>query len=120
MQIAGNCPMGCGGGLILSELGEIFCADLLCPRPAAAAQILADAESEHIVTFTAGGFTIRHPLRERLDDALLQCELHEHLASRDAPLMPPGTYRAQSPRPGRESGWYWEQQGTWSQDPPST
>lgn len=107
MEISGHCPMGCGEGLILSELGEIFCADLLCPRPAAAAEILADTESGHVVTFTAEGFTIRHPLRERLDDALLTCALHEHLASRDAPLLPPGTYRAQSPRPGRETGWYW-------------
>jgi len=43
MKIRGNCPMGCGEGLILSELGELFCGDLLCPRPTAAAEILADA-----------------------------------------------------------------------------
>jgi hypothetical protein len=93
MKIAGHCPMGCGEGLILSELGEIFCAGLLCPRPAAAAEILADAESGHVVTFTAEGFTIRHPLRERLDDALMDCEVHVKCA-RYGDEVSPGTYRA--------------------------
>jgi hypothetical protein len=104
MQVAGHCPMGCGEGLILSELGEIFCAGLLCPRPAAAAEILADTESEHVVIFEEHCFTIRHPLRERLDDALLRCELHAYLASQDGPLFPAGTYRAAS----YTDGWTWK------------
>ncbi len=67
MEVRGNCPMGCGEGLILSELGGLLCADLLCSRRAAAQEILADAEAGHVVTFTDEGFIIQHPLRERLD-----------------------------------------------------
>ena len=52
-DVQGNCPMGCGEGLILGEGGVIWCAALLCPRPTAAAEILADRESEHIVIFDA-------------------------------------------------------------------
>jgi hypothetical protein len=36
--ISGCCPMGCGEGLILGEGGVVWCASLLCPRPAAASE----------------------------------------------------------------------------------
>ena len=93
--ITGNCPMGCGEGLILGEGGVLWCADLLCPRPTAAAEILADPEAGHLIDITLDGqFTIRHPLRERLDDALMRCGLHVLLAADDAPWLEPGRYRA--------------------------
>jgi len=111
-DVQGNCPMGCGEGLILGEGGVIWCAALLCPRPTAAAEILADRESEHIVIFGETEFTVRHPLRERLDDALMDCELHKDIAAMDGPPVTPGTYRARwadynaaTPGYGR---WTWE------------
>ena len=74
--------MGCGEGLILAEGGVIWCASLLCPRPGAAAEILADPEAGHLASVTLDGqFTIRHPLRERLDDALMTCRLFAYLAN---------------------------------------
>jgi uncharacterized protein DUF6085 len=92
-QIQGHCPLGCGEGLILGEGGQIWCADLLCPRPTAAAEILADAEADHVVVLGGAGFTVRHPLRERLDDLLMSCTLHEYLANLPGPPQPPGRYR---------------------------
>jgi hypothetical protein len=44
------------------------------PRPGAASEILADRKTEHIVEITNSGWAIRHPLAERLDDALMTCE----------------------------------------------
>jgi hypothetical protein len=93
--ITGNCPMGCREGLILGEGGTIWCGSLLCPRPTAAAEILADPEAGHIVDITLDGqFTIRHPPHERLDDALLTCKLHQLLAGENTPFLKPGRYRA--------------------------
>lgn len=106
MEVAGNCPMGCREGLILGEGGVLWCAALLCPRPTAAAEILADAESEHLVAFSETGFIIRHPLRERLDDELMSCALHEFCASMSGPPGPPGRYRAVQAAPG----WTWQLQ----------
>lgn len=102
--IVGYCPMGCGQTLFPAEGGHITCRRLDCPRPTAVDDLLEDRETEHIVQFDVGAFTVRHPLRERLDDALLACELHEHIAGLAGPPVQPGRYRA------REVGgqWTWE------------
>ncbi len=93
--VAGQCPMGCGEQLILGEGRQLWCCHSKCPRPTAAAEILADTETEHVVTVTMDGqFTIRHPLHERLGDALMACDLHVLLASQDGPLLEPGQHRA--------------------------
>ena len=55
--------------------------------------ILQDSQTEHEVTFTHDGFTLRHPVRERLDDELLHCGAHRYLMAQDGPVMMPGTYR---------------------------
>lgn len=97
--------MGCGEGLILGEGGQVWCASLLCPVPDAAARILDDAETGHIVELLAGTFTIFHPLRERLDDDLVACSLHAHVASQDEPPQPPGRYRVTGPGDGSVFAW---------------
>src|SRR6266540_3273513 len=68
--VLGWCPMGCGETLMLHAGDWIGCGDDACPCPDAVTQILADRESEHQVRFDppGGGFTIRHPLRERIND----------------------------------------------------
>lgn len=79
IRIEGNCPMGCGAHLYAEEgrsFNRIICMAQGCPRISAAQEILEDAESEHTVQFSGSGFTIRHPLRERLDDKLMTCDLH--------------------------------------------
>lgn len=108
-DISGYCPMGCGRTLFVGQGGYITCAFVTCPRPDAVADLLADWETEHVVEFGDTGFTVRHPLRERLDDELMRCPLHEHIARLDGPPVRPGRYRAR----GHKSqwagdGWSWE------------
>jgi hypothetical protein len=118
-SIAGNCPMGCGETLFLGAGGFVTCSYLTCPRPDAASRILADAESEHIVEFGRREFTVRHPLKERLDDALMRCDLHEHITRLAGPPVKPGRYRARPNLGQRAQGaWTWEPLPA-SADPPA-
>lgn len=102
--VRGYCP-ACGWpSLFIGAAGHIACSRIDCPRPTAVDEILADRETEHVVQFDPGEFTVRHPLRERLDDTLMDCPLHHHIAGMDGPPVRPGRYRA------RENGdrWTWE------------
>lgn len=94
INVRGYCPMGCGMRLMMNEKGTIICTNGECPHPLAVSDLLSDQETEHVVTFGDRGFTIRHPLRERLNDHLLQCDLHDHLTALNGPPVPPGTYCA--------------------------
>jgi hypothetical protein len=96
-DVTGNCPMGCGRTLFLGKGGYITCSYVHCPRPDAVADLLADRETEHLATFDADGFTIRHPLRERLDNALMTCDLHALCANMPGPPVQPGTWRVTGP-----------------------
>lgn len=87
------CPMGCGEHVHLMPSGLLCCLAPHCPRPGAAGEILADRESEHVVNFTALGWTLRHPLKERLDDALMLCELNDYLGGYDTAPVTLGRYR---------------------------
>jgi len=101
--------MGCGEHLFLGDDGGITCSYLHCPRPTAAHELLDDHETEHVVHLdeTETAFTIRHPLRERLDDdAIMTCTLHEYLASRDGPPAAPGRYRVIWRRRGGHPSWH--------------
>jgi hypothetical protein len=104
IPIKGFCPMGCGETLIHDEDERVVCVQPGCPRPDSVDEILADAETEHQVVFTDSSFTVRHPLRERLDDALMQCPLGEHIAALDGPPVSPGRYRALAEG---EDEWSW-------------
>lgn len=101
-SVGGYCPMGCGPTLTLYD-GDIGCSYIDCPDPSAASDILGDRETEHIVTFGTCAFSIRHPLRERLGDALLLCALHTHCERLDGPPARPGQYRATRATDGRWS-----------------
>lgn len=103
--VDGYCPMGCGSTLYLAEGGFVTCWVPGCPDRAAVGEILSDPESEHLVTFTSSGFTVRHPLRERIDDALQTCDLLGFCAR--WPPARPGTYRLR-PRLDGEGLWTFE------------
>lgn len=103
-KVQGHCPYGCGRTLFLADGGYVTCSYIHCPRPDAVADLLDDREVSHIVVFGEGTFTVRHPLRERLDDALMTCVLHEHIAGLDGPPVRPGRYRAH----GAAGKWSWE------------
>lgn len=91
--VTGHCP-ACGRtALRLNGQSEVVCGWVGCLRPKAATEILADREIDHVVVFAEHEFTVRHPLCERLDDALMSCRLHAELSALDAPPMPLGRYR---------------------------
>lgn len=100
--VAGYCPMGCGQTLTRrAHDGAILCGNPGCARPDAVDTIVGEQETEHIVQFDPVGFTIRHPLRERLDDDLMQCELHRYCSRLDGPPRDgTGRYQATTVGPG--------------------
>jgi hypothetical protein len=108
IEVNGHCPMGCGWTLRLSGAGDVWCESPGCPRPAAVGEILMDRETEHLVQFEAGTFTVLHPLRERLDNELLDCGLHAEIAALPGPPVAPGMYRAMSELDGKR---FWEPVG---------
>lgn len=105
MRIIGLCPMGCGETLFVASGGFITCSYIKCPRPDAVSTILAERETEHIVQLLPHDFSILHPLRERLDNELLRCDLHAYLRGLDGPPRQPGRYCA---RKAIDGSWTWE------------
>lgn len=88
--IHGYCPMGCGRTLVLDG-HRIKCEWADCPRPYAVTDLIAENQADHLVRFDPDGFTVQHPLYERLDDALLACDLHNECTQ----VCPsPGIYQA--------------------------
>jgi hypothetical protein len=92
-RIQGYCPMGCGQTLFVGSGGYVTCSRIPCPQPTAVSDILDDRESEHIVQIDEHEFTVRHPLRERLGDELMDCALHAWIAKQSGPPHRPGRYR---------------------------
>jgi hypothetical protein len=117
--------MGCGETLVLDtaltrrDSGRLWCSSPDCPQPTAAHGVLSNDETEHVVVFDERGFSIQHPLRERVEDALFECGLHEDMRALDGPPGPPGRYRATRHEPdaysesyrGGEIGWDFERIG---------
>lgn len=105
--VQGRCP-ACGWvGLFIGDGGHITCSQVDCPNPSAAGEILADGETEHLVTFTEEGWTIRHPLRERIGDQLETCDMND-VRALSGPPRELGTYRVVDEKvPGATSGWTW-------------
>lgn len=59
---------------------QIVCVNApACPRPSAVNELLAIATPDHEVELKANGFAMKHPLIERVDDALFNCPLFTHL-----------------------------------------
>lgn len=103
-NVAGLCPMGCGPTLVAGDGGAITCSLVGCPRPTAVAELLEDGETEHLVRLDEDDFVVRHPLRERLDNALMTCDLFAQIAALAGPPRQPGTYRVEM-RPGTPWAW---------------
>lgn len=106
-KVVGFCPMGCGQTLFLGSGGYVTCSWAECPNPSAVADLLDDSETEHIVQLDAHCFTVRHPLRERLGDFLMDCQVDDYLADvgRGGPPWAPGRYRV---REIDEGGYHFE------------
>jgi len=106
ITVNGYCPAGCGRTLMFDPTnGWVSCSASDCARPTAVTELLADSESEHVVQLSQVTFTVRHPLRERLDDGLWECELHDWIKDQPKAPHPPGRYRVVRTRP--EHPWTW-------------
>jgi len=84
LHVAGYCPMGCGQTLyvdIEQEPTQVLCVEGDCPRNDAMSLIMGNPETEHVVDFQADGYTVQHPLRERILGHLFDCPLFEQLSS---------------------------------------
>ena len=111
-RIEGRCPMCGKDSLFIAAGGYVTCAFIECPNPTGLSDIIGDTEIEHVVLFEPyrrghrAGFVIRHPLRERLNNALMTCALGVYIAGMDHTRVAAGKYRV-SPGPGRHT-WRWE------------
>lgn len=93
-RLQGFCP-ACGSrSLFVGSGGHITCGVIGCPDPCVVDKLLDDSEVDHIVVFGSEGFDIKHPLRERANDELFDCELHEYCHDLGGPPRVPGRYRA--------------------------
>lgn len=114
-RVMGYCPVCGRETLRLTDTGYLWCAGEDCDQPFAAREVLADPETEHVVHFEDDGYQVKHPLRERIGDALLTCRVIEHINTQlhitGISVRPPGglwrvTYR-ETPE-GDAVGWQWE------------
>lgn len=104
--VNGYCPMGCGTTLYVDG-GMVSCSSQDCPRPNAVSEILSDTEIEHIVVVGEYDFTVKHPLRERLDNELVECGVFEYLQSLNGPPVPPGQHYRMVLR-GNPAQWHYD------------
>lgn len=104
-QVKAYCPWCGHRGLFVGVEGHLTCPAVECRRPTAADELLDDQEIAHVVTLGDTEFTIRHPLHERLDDRLMECDLHRYLADLSGPPWAPGRYRVQ--RAQSTDQWRW-------------
>lgn len=70
------CP-ACGQQRLVVRGNQLLCDMPGCPRPSAAAEILSDPETEHVVMIDrgTGNVVVKHPLRERVTDELFACDV---------------------------------------------
>lgn len=92
-RVQGFCPMGCGETLQLYD-GIIRCTNMDCSNSAAVTTILLDRQTEHVVYVDKhGNWSAKHPLRERLGDLLLDCDIEVGVEEMfDAGADVPGKY----------------------------
>lgn len=93
VRIAGFCPMGCGESLFVGAEGHVTCGHLSCPNPTAVDDILNDSEIHHIIELLPKTFNVRHPLRERLNNELLECNIGDWLVEEGGPPYAVGRYQ---------------------------
>lgn len=109
IPVKGFCP-ACGKDQLglddidTNPVPALACYAEGCPRPSTAAEILMDEEIHHRVKLNDSSFNILHPLRERLDGALLECRVADGIGQWSGPQYPVGEYRVMD---------FGEEQETW-------
>jgi len=126
------CP-ACGQEtLVYDEMNthQLSCTNIECPRMMAVQEILAEPQkTDHLVVIERNGFSVKHPLIERLDDKLLHCGLADYVAEfgyqwlydpvkKTGPLEPGVTYRMwdEGGRSWTDQGWEYDYGVIWPSD----
>lgn len=75
------CPMGCGQTIDVTSNGFVLCVQPQCPDTHAIAKIFAEDSLKHHVRISPDGhWGAVHPLHERINGNLLDCEVHKGVA----------------------------------------
>lgn len=122
IHLSGHCP-ACGREdlVVISDAAtpQVHCNSGICPDNFAASRVLQDDQIHHVVRFDdEGRFSVKHPLRERINSELLDCTVHHVVIEQvnDGLIIPQGTYELRpipfiaSPNGGvpQEADWEWE------------
>ena len=110
-SIQGHCPHGCGATLEVNIVtGQLSCSNGECPNPNAVQAILDHNEPNHIVRIEEEGWVIKHPLLERVEDRLFDCEVGRTLAMLPPPRnhWRPGDYEVTI---NDDGSWNWKKLG---------
>lgn len=75
LKVQGYCPMGCGETLEVNKRGAVSCGGGDCMDPHAVQEILNQSEHRHILNIDTAGWTLKHPLAERVQDELFECPI---------------------------------------------
>lgn len=115
IDVAGNCPMGCGKTLHFnSDSGMISCLSKRCPSPLAVTTLLAADAPFHTVKIARTGWAVEHPLAERVTGSLFDCALTDWLTGLDRPPVSAGIYRVERTNEDNDDdqvvdGWHFEE-----------
>lgn len=90
--VSGHCPACGNASLVLGSTGHVECEHEDCAMTDAVDLLLSDEETEHVVRFEDDRFHVKHPLRERIGDALLNCTVYTSIHD-DPPGIDSGLYR---------------------------
>jgi hypothetical protein len=95
VKIKGYCPMGCGETLWAALDAGVVCLNRHCPDPRVVAKVLADPEVGHVARIDASGWTLMHPLHERLGEQpeMFTCGISKWLRAHAEMPADRGTYR---------------------------
>lgn len=95
VRVQGKCPHGCGDTLEVNLHNRRHsCSNAACPDRHAVQAILDHDETSHIVRIDEHGWTAKHPILERVEDRLFDCEVGKGLALFEGPpaWIEPGDY----------------------------
>lgn len=111
LPLDGRCP-GCGYmHLVADANGVITCTWEECPEPTLVHDLLSKRDQHvHLALFREDGYTVQHPLIERLrPEGLFACDLDEEFRALTAPIgigmfrIPPGGTLADAEQVDRDS-----------------
>lgn len=84
ISVEGRCPQ-CGHEELKVNAAnpKVYCHNPQCTRPDAVTRLLKESDPDHVLVVKEGFWTLKHPLRERLEGDLFGCEIANAVAALD-------------------------------------